>query len=58
MFVVIKSDNRACLFIVDCIDHNFSIKYSIHSMLTMDTNILQSVIYILGMFMEEKKIAL
>ena len=56
--VVIKSENRCCLFTIDCIDHTFSIKHSIHSMLTMHTIILQSAVYILGMFMEERKIAL
>ena len=56
--MVIKSDNCACLFIVDHMVDLSSINYSIHSMLTMHTNILQSVVNTLGMFMEERKIAL
>ena len=58
VFIVIKSDNCACLIIVDSMNDRFIINQSIHSMLTMDTNILQSVVYTLGMFMEERKIAL
>ena len=58
VFIVIKSDNRACLIILDSMDNRFIINHSIHSMLTMDTNILQSAVYTLGMFMEERKIAL
>jgi len=46
------------LVIVDSIDHNFIIKHSIHSMLTMDTIILPFDVTVLGMFMEERKIAL
>ena len=58
VFIVIKSDNRACLVILDSMNDRFIINHSIHSMLTMDTNILQSVVYTMGMFMEERKIAL
>ena len=58
MFIVIKSENRACFLIVDSIADLFIINYSIHSMLTMHTIILQSAVYTLGMFMEERKIAL
>jgi len=58
VFVVIKSENCASLVIVDSIDHNFIIKHSIHSMLTMDTIILPFDVTVLGMFMEERKIAL
>jgi len=58
VFIVIKSDNRACLVIVDSMNVRFIINHSIHSMLTMDTNILQSVVCTMGMFMEERKIAL
>ena len=57
-FMIIKSDNRACFSIVDSIADLSIINHSIHSMLTMDTNILQFVVYTLGMFMEERKIAL
>ena len=58
VFVVIKLDNRACFIIVDSMDDIFIINYSIHSMLTMHTIILQSVVNTLGMFMEEREIAL
>ena len=58
VFMVIKSENRACFHIVGSIANLFIINHSIHSMLTMDTNILQSAVYTLGMFMEERKIAL
>ena len=58
VFIVIKSDNCACLIIVDSMNDRFIINHSIHSMLTMDTNILQSAVYTMGMFMEERKIAL
>ncbi len=58
MFIVIKPVNRACLVIVDSMDDRFIINHSIHSMLTMHTIILQSAVYTLGMFMEERKIAL
>ena len=56
--LVIKFDNCASFSIVDCITCVFIIKHSIHNMLTMDTIILRDVLYILGMFMEERKIAL
>ena len=58
VFMVIKSENRACFPIVGSITDLYIINYSIHSMLTMHTIILQSVVYTLGMFMEERKIAL
>ena len=58
VFIVIKSDNRACLVILDSMDDRLIINHSIHSMLTMHTIILQSAVYTLGMFMEERKIAL
>ena len=58
MLMVIKSENRACFLIVDSIADLFIINYSIHSMLTMHTIILQPAVYTLGMFMEERKIAL
>ena len=57
-FMIIKSDNRACFSIVGSIADLSIINHSIHSMLTMDTIILREVLYILGMFMEERKIAL
>jgi len=56
--MMIKSDNRACFTIVGSMAELFIINHSIHSMLTMHTIILQSAVYILGMFMEERKIAL
>jgi len=56
--MVIKSENRACFLIVGSIANLFIINHSIHSMLTMHTIILQSAVYTLGMFMEERKIAL
>ena len=56
--MIIKSDNRACFTIVGSMVDLFIINHSIHSMLTMDTIILREVLYILGMFMEERKIAL
>ena len=58
MFIGIKLENCDLSYIVNCIEHNFIIKPSIHSMLTMDTNILQFDVVTLGMFMEERKIAL
>ncbi len=58
VFIVIKSDNCAWLVIVDSMDDRLIINHSIHSMLTMDSNILQSTVYTMGMFMEERKIAL
>ena len=58
MFIVIKSENRACFLIVGSIVDLFIINCSIHSMLTMHTIILQPAVYTLGMFMEERKIAL
>ena len=53
-----KLENCDLLYIVNRIEHNFIIKPSIHSMLTMDSIILREVLYILGMFMEEREIAL
>ena len=57
-FMIIKSDNRACFTIVGSMVDLFIINHSIHSMLTMHTIILQSAVYTLGMFMEEREIAL
>ena len=56
--MIIKSDNRACFSIVGSIAELSIINHSIHSMLTMHTIILQPAVYTLGMFMEERKIAL
>ena len=58
VFIVIKSENRACFLIVGSIADLFIINHSIHNMLTMHTIILQPAVYTLGMFMEERKIAL
>ena len=58
VFIVIKSENHACFLIVGSIVDLFIINHRIHSMLTMHTIILQPAVYTLGMFMEERKIAL
>ena len=57
-FMIIKSNNRACFSIVGSIAELSIINHNIHSMLTMHTIILQPAVYTLGMFMEERKIAL
>ena len=58
VFPVIKCDNCACFGIVNSIVYSFIIKHSIHSMLTMDTIILQGIVTNTVSVNEERKIAL
>ena len=55
---VIKSNNRACLAISDYMLREGIINHSMHNMHSWNTIILPNHLDSLGMFMEEREIAL